>query len=138
MKFSLLALLILFSSFAIGQSNDAKPPVIAVKVPLGKSIVLKGVSIKFIEVLEDSRCPTDVTCIWAGRAIVRVEVTVNGQTNEKTLTFGAVTAEERKNTNIYSSGEFAINGLTLNPYPSVENSSEDTEYVLLVCEEKNQ
>ena len=137
MKYSILSLLILFSSFAIGQNEQAKPPVIAVKVPLDGSIVLKGVSIKFLEVLEDSRCPKGVSCIWAGRAIVKVEVTADGKTNEETLIFGELRPGEKKNTTLYSSSEFAINGLTLNPYPTTENS-EDTMYVLLVNEEKNQ
>ena len=137
MKYSLLSLLILFSSFAIGQNDKAKPPVIAVKVPLDGAVVLKGVTIKFLEVVEDSRCPEGVSCIWAGRAIVKVEVTANGKINEETLIFGELRPGEKKNTTLYSSNEFAINGLTLNPYPSVENS-EDTMYVLLINEEKNQ
>ena len=137
MKYSLLSFLILFSSFAIGQNDQSKAPIIGVKVPLDESIVLKGISIKFVEVVEDSRCPKDVNCIWAGRAIVKVEVTANGKKEEKTLIFGEVRPGENKNTNLYSSNEFAINGLTLNPYPTAEHS-EDTNYVLLVCEEKNQ
>lgn len=137
MKYSLLSLLILFSSFAIGQNDKAKPPVIAVKVPLEGTVVLKGVSIKFLEVVEDSRCPKGVNCIWAGRAIVKVEVTADGKTNKETLIFGELRPGEKKNTTLYSSNEFAINGLTLNPYPSVENS-EDTRYALLINEEKNQ
>ncbi len=68
MKNSLLAVLILFSAFAFGQEDSAETPKIAVKVPKGETVVLKGVSIKFLEVLEDSRCPKDVNCIWAGRA----------------------------------------------------------------------
>lgn len=138
MKYPLLSLLILFSSFGFGQNEEVKPPVIAVKVPLDQSVVLKGVTIKFLEVIEDSRCPKGVNCIWAGRAIVKVEVTANGQTNEKTLILGETRPGENKNTNLYSSSDFAINGLTLDPYPSVENAGEDTDYVLLVCEEKNQ
>lgn len=137
MKYSLLSILILFSSFAIGQNDQAKPPVIGIKVPLEGSINLKGVDIKFLEVLEDSRCPKDVDCIWAGRAIVKVGLIVNGKREVKTLIFGEVRPGEDKNTNLYSSSEFAINGLTLNPYPTAEKS-EDTNYVLLVCEEKNQ
>lgn len=34
----------------------------------------KPLKIKFIEVLEDSRCPVDVDCIWAGNARVKIEV----------------------------------------------------------------
>lgn len=138
MKYPFLSLLILFSSFAFGQNDEVKPPVIVVKVPLDKSVVLKGVTIKFSEVLEDSRCPTDVNCIWAGRAIVKVEVTSKGKKEEKTLILGEIKGNEVKNTNLYSSEDFVINGLTLNPYPVIANASEDTEYVLLIYEEKIQ
>ncbi|MEH6764100.1 MAG: hypothetical protein V7655_06340 [Aequorivita antarctica] len=137
MKNSLLAIIILFSSFAFGQEDSAETPKIGVKIPIGQAIVMKGVSIKFLEVIEDSRCPTGVQCIWAGRAIVKAAVTSNGKTEEKTLTFGETKPGEEKNTNLYNSKEFAINGLTLNPYPTSENTGKDKGYFLLVCEEKN-
>ena len=31
-------------------------------------------TIEFVSVLEDSRCPTDVDCIWAGSAKVQIKV----------------------------------------------------------------
>lgn len=137
MKNSLLAIIILFSTFAFGQENSTETPKIGIKVPQGETVVIKGVSIKFLEVIEDSRCPKDVTCIWAGRAIVKVEVIANGKKEEKILTFGEVRPGEEKNTNLYNSGKFAINGLALNPYPTSESTGKDTGYVLVVCEEKN-
>ena len=137
MKYSILSLLILFSSYVIGQNDQANPPKIGVKVPLNSSVEIKGVTIKFTEVVEDSRCPTNVSCIWAGRAIVKAEVTTNGKTNEKTLIFGATRPGEKENSNLYSSTEFAINGLALNPYPASENSGKIKNYVLVICEEKN-
>lgn len=138
MKNSLLAIIILFSTFAFGQEDSAETPKIGVKIPQGETVIIKGVSIKFLEVIEDSRCPKYVTCIWAGRAIVKVEVIANGKKEEKILTFGEVRPGEEKNTTLYNSGKFAINGLTLNPYPTSEITGKDTGYVLVVCEEKNQ
>lgn len=137
MKYSILSLVILFSGYVIGQNDQANPPKIGVKVPLNSSVEMKGVTIKFTEVVEDSRCPTNVSCIWEGRAIVKAEVTAKGKTNEKTLLFGATQPGEKENSNLYSSSEFAINGLTLNPYPTSENSGKVNNYVLVICEEKN-
>ncbi|WP_347373697.1 hypothetical protein [Aequorivita sp. Q41] len=138
MKNSLLAILILFSTIAFGQDNPTQAPKIAIKVTKGETINLDGIKIKFAEVLEDSRCPTNVNCIWAGRAKVKVEVTSNGKTEEKILIFGEVRPEEEKNTNLFSSPEFAINGLKLNPYPATSESiGKDKNYVLLICKEKN-
>lgn len=31
-------------------------------------------TVKFIEVVEDSRCPPDVNCVWAGNAKVRISI----------------------------------------------------------------
>ena len=136
MKNSLFAILILISSLSFGQDSP-KTPKIGVKVPEGETVVLKGVSVKFLEVIEDSRCPEGVNCMWAGRAIVKAEVTSNGKTEEVTLIFGETRPGEEKNTNLFTSDKFVINGLTLNPYPSVESTGKDSGYVLLICEEKN-
>lgn len=138
MKNSLLAIIILFSTFAFGQEDSAETPKIAIKVAKGETVNVKGVSIKFLEVVEDSRCPTGVTCIWAGRAIVKVQVTSNGNKEERTLIFGEAKRGEERSTNLYSSSEFSINGLTLNPYPTSESTGKDKGYVLLINEEKNQ
>lgn len=138
MKNPILAILILFSTFAFGQGGSIESPKIAVKIPKGETIAIKGVSIKFIEVVEDSRCPKGVTCIWAGRAIVKVEVTANGKKEIKNLIFGEVRSGEEKNTNLFSSEEFAINGVMLKPYPTADSAGNEKNYVLLICEDKNQ
>lgn len=41
--------------------------------------------ITFDEVTEDSRCPVDVTCIWAGRVDAKFTVVAAGETTEHTL-----------------------------------------------------
>jgi len=43
---------------------------------IGQKAVIAGenLEIKFIDVMEDSRCPTGATCIWAGRVSVKVEI----------------------------------------------------------------
>lgn len=40
---------------------------------IGEIAKVDGLTIKPMAVLEDSRCPVDVTCIWAGRLVVRAE-----------------------------------------------------------------
>jgi hypothetical protein len=47
---------------------------------LGEEVRLGEVRVRPIEVLEDSRCPRDVTCVWAGRIRVRVAVSGVGET----------------------------------------------------------
>jgi hypothetical protein len=43
---------------------------------LGQEVQVGGLRVRPLQVLEDSRCPTDVDCIWAGR--IRVKVAVSG------------------------------------------------------------
>lgn len=37
------------------------------------------VTIKFLELSEDSRCPADVNCVWAGVARITVRLSKNGK-----------------------------------------------------------
>jgi hypothetical protein len=61
----------------------AGPPV-ALGAPFhvkhGESVELThGVSLKFIGVTSDGRCPADVTCVWQGEAVIEIELRVQGQ-----------------------------------------------------------
>lgn len=40
-----------------------------------KSAARTHLKIKFLSVVDDSRCPIDVNCIWAGNAKIRVQIT---------------------------------------------------------------
>lgn len=46
---------------------------------LGEEVRLGAVRVRPLEVLEDSRCPIDATCIWAGRVRLRVAVSGAGE-----------------------------------------------------------
>jgi hypothetical protein len=48
-----------------------------VSLKAGQTETIKGepLKIKFIDVASDSRCPTGVTCIWAGEVKCNVEIT---------------------------------------------------------------
>lgn len=41
----------------------------------GQQRTVSGLKIRFISVVEDSRCPENANCVWAGNAKVKVEVT---------------------------------------------------------------
>ena len=45
-----------------------------VMVRVGETVVANSLEITFTRVLEDSRCPVGVTCIWEGNAKVELEV----------------------------------------------------------------
>ncbi len=41
---------------------------------LGEVAVLDGLHVRPLRVVEDSRCPIDARCVWAGRIVLRVEM----------------------------------------------------------------
>ncbi|MCF2513928.1 hypothetical protein LVY65_02445 [Sphingomonas sp. G124] len=52
----------------------APPATAGPSAALGQTAYANGLHVRPISVVEDSRCPTDVTCVWAGRLVVRSEV----------------------------------------------------------------
>jgi hypothetical protein len=41
---------------------------------LGELAFTNGLTVRPLQVIEDSRCPINVACVWAGRLVVRSEV----------------------------------------------------------------
>ncbi len=66
-------------------TTPATPTSATVEAGVGKSATALGVGIFPLEVLEDSRCPLDVECVWAGR--VRVSVRIHSALGDSTMTF---------------------------------------------------
>lgn len=52
------------------------PPAQAVEGPvvLGRTAYANGLRVRPIAVVEDSRCPANVMCVWAGRLVVRAQI----------------------------------------------------------------
>ena len=57
------------------------------KLKAGEQVNLKRtrLRIKFVTVENDSRCPKDVTCVWAGNAAVRFQLSVGRRSKTVTL-----------------------------------------------------
>jgi hypothetical protein len=57
---------------------------VAFSLPIGKTAAINGsgTRLTFRLVREDSRCPTDVTCIWAGDAKIDVTISRNGSSDD--------------------------------------------------------
>lgn len=141
MKKILALLLIAISTTVFAQTKQDKPvdvPKIAIKIPLGKTVETNGYSITFLEVLEDSRCPTNVTCIWEGRVKVKVKVQADGKdAKTEQLIFGATRSGEDKNHKFFSSEAIKLEGMKVTPYPNTEKDKKENGYTLLVCAYEN-
>jgi hypothetical protein len=76
----LLALLALASCASMPRREYANGPT----APLNEVATLDGITVRPLAVIEDSRCPASVQCVWAGR--VRISAQVSGAgTRELTL-----------------------------------------------------
>jgi hypothetical protein len=65
---------------------------------VGQHVVVTGeeLGIRFEEVIEDSRCPRDVTCIWTGRVTCIIKLTQVGRSYRMVLTELGLTDEYSK------------------------------------------
>ncbi len=43
-------------------------------ISLNETLHLHGIAVMPVEIIEDSRCPIDATCFWAGRVVLRATV----------------------------------------------------------------
>jgi len=93
---------------------------------VGESAAIKGedLSIRFVEVISDSRCPKDAICIWLGEVSCLVEITSNGSTFGKVLTQPGLSAPVTTN---YGRYDILFNVL---PYPQAGKAIKSSEYRL--------
>ena len=59
-----------------GQSRPADPGYFSGQATAGLDEAIRIANLRIIplEIVEDSRCPADVQCVWAGRLVARVQI----------------------------------------------------------------
>jgi hypothetical protein len=100
-------------------------PGVAFELPVGKTAALNGngARITFKQVKEDSRCPTDVTCVWAGDAHIELTISRNGLSDDtKVLSLSPANSEAR-------SGDIQIRFVGLTPVPRQADGNGPRAYV---------
>ena len=103
----LILTLIFGGAYAVSAQNTQQ---VSVRVHKQKSVMRDRLRIKFVAV-EDSRCPADANCVWAGNAKVIIRVT---NRNGKTETFDLNTNLEGKTARF---GGYEIRLVSVSPYP---------------------
>lgn len=82
----LIASLMLMLAFGIVPATAAgRTETMRVQINKEKRFPKSKVSVRFVELIEDSRCPTDTNCIWAGNAKIKIRVSANGRSQDLTL-----------------------------------------------------
>lgn len=94
-------------------------------LPIGEIITLEdGGIIAFDGVSEDSRCPSDVQCVWAGQVIVDLTVTSpQSQSGQVSLTLMGGQSDP------ILTGNYAITLLAVDPYPETSDPFDASSYV---------
>ena len=89
----------------------------------GDAAVGDGVKVKFSALVEDSRCPKGVDCIWEVNAKIKVELKGAGK---ESATFELNTNVEPK---VASGAGYEISLLKLDPYPNADARPKEKDYV---------
>jgi len=85
-------------------------------------------SVVFLGIVADSRCPIDATCIWAGDAVIAVEVTAaDGVTERSELRLGG---DGRGAIALGGAIELVIDGLE--PLPLASEPTAPGDYSIVV------
>lgn len=106
--------LIILLSLFIGLMSFGQTEI---KITQKKCIPKKGYYLRLKSVFDDSRCPENVQCIWAGEVSVIVEVYNDKKfVEEKTITFNSKNREEN---NLWFSKYYSvkIKSVGVLPYP---------------------
>ncbi len=123
----ILVCLFAFITGVTAQENPAVT-VYSSSLTLGEVLKFNNRSVVFKNVVSDSRCPKDVTCVWAGEAIVTIEIFENG-------TFIKEQIIKIQSSNIplqFPVGDmvYSISNLSLYPYPTVKRADLPKNYML--------
>lgn len=93
-----------------------------VKIGGSARFLRSGLKVRFLKVVEDSRCPEGVDCIWAGNARIQIEVR-SGRL--KPTVFELDTNGEKTQ---IEAGGYAISIKRLDPYPKSDSQIIESRY----------
>lgn len=121
------------------DGNDNSYPQIKLEEPFnlkfGQTILIDTVNIKvkFLKVTEDSRCPSDVVCIWAGQ----VSVLLNVNNNRNDVGDIKLTLGQNKDEAVKDIGGYFLKLIDVKPYPISTQKIEQSDYVITLVVSKS-
>lgn len=97
------------------------------QLAFGQTVSFSDADLKitFKELIEDSRCPSDVVCIWAGRASCLMEITIGKETNQTVFTQPGLSEEYV----ITQYGKYNLQ-FRIEPYPQSGSDIKNSDYRL--------
>lgn len=73
-RIALLSMIALSACATVPEAEIGNGPT----APFGEIANLDGIAVRPLELVEDSRCPASVQCVWAGRVRIRAELIGDG------------------------------------------------------------
>lgn len=129
-----LFLLLLIAPFVLITGQDSTKidaSKIISKIKVGNTVNFENMSIKFLRFIEDSRCPSDINCIWTGEAKIVIEIYKRDVLiEEKELIFGAQRINPKDIKEICTVKQKMIYAYNLGPYPLSGKPIHPSEYYL--------
>ena len=105
------------------------------KLSAGRQVTVKGTKlrIRFVTVENDSRCPKDVTCVWAGNAAVQLQLSTGRDSKRVTLN----TSHSQSFVGETEYQGYGVKLIDLSPYPRSDRKIARRDYIatLLVSKE---
>jgi len=86
----------------------------------------QGLQIKFAHLTEDSRCPSDVTCVWQGQ----VKILVNINKNDQDLGNFTLISGSDKKLAVQTFSNYYIELIKVDPYPISTIKKQLSDYVV--------
>ena len=130
MKLPCLLLLLFFTGASLAQDSTEVTSYTSELMP-GEFLEFGQRSIRFKELISDSRCPEDVTCVWAGEAKVLVELYEKGKLcGEEILVISCGGQASVLLENLFAGAAYKITGFNLQPYPNTSVKIKPSDYTL--------
>ena len=122
--YSILVACALIIPTTVFADNTVQPGV-PFQLGFNQTATIQDLQIKIVNIT-DSRCPSDVTCVWQGQAKILVNVGKNGQdSGNLTLT----TLNDKKQT-IPSFDQYYIELMKVDPYPVSDKKIQLSDYII--------
>ena len=123
-----LILLFVFGNMIEIQAQTSSPLKFTVKHQ--KAVTKDDLTIEFVSLIEDSRCPIGVNCIWAGNAKVQIKVS----NKKKASKIFELSTNLQPKTIDFECYEIALESLI--PHPKADVSTNPNDYTAIFAVRK--